>query len=147
MYPLLTDNVKIVKVADPATAATSDVTSSSVDLQADGGWDGVCFVSSYGTAAANNLMHAECSSDDGSTDTFADMAGSEIDGGSSDEDQVIDIYQPPDRYVRCIAQRGTSSTMGDIWAILYRGKKLPFNNVVSGTLQVKRIIQPAEGTK
>jgi len=147
MFPLLTDNVKIVKVKDYQTAATGDVTSASVDLQADGGWDGVCFLGSYNTAAADNLMHAECSSDDAAADSFADIAGSEIDGGSSDEDQVIDIYQPPERYVRCIAQRGTSSVMGDIWAILYRGRNLPFNNVSSGTIQVKRLVQPLEGTK
>lgn len=147
MYPLLTDNVKIVKVKDQQTAATSDVTSDAVDLQADGGWDGVCFLSSYATAAADNLMHAECSSDAAVADAYADIAGSEIDGGASDEDQVIDIFQPPERYVRAVAQRGTSSAMGDIWAILYRGRNLPFNNVTSGTQQVKRLVQPAEGTK
>lgn len=147
MFPLLTDNVKITKVKDYQTAATGDVTSDAVDMQADGGWDGVAFFTSYNTAAADNLIHAECSSDNASADAYADIAGSEIDGGSSDEDQLIDIYQPPERYVRCVAARGTSSVLGDIWAIQYRGRNLPHQNAVSGTLQVKRLVQPLEGTK
>lgn len=146
MLPFLSDNVKITKVADQATAATSTVTSAAVDMAANGGWDGVMFLTSYGTAAADNLIKAQQSSDDGSADAYADIAGSEINGGASDEDQVLDIFQPQERYVKCLAQRGTSSTSGDIWAIQYRGRSLPVTNTVSGTIVVQQLNRPAEGT-
>ena len=141
MHGLLTENTKITKVADAATAATSDVTSASVDMQ---GWDGVVFLTSYGTAAADNAIHAEQSSDDSS---FADLEGSEVDVGASDEDQFVDLHTPAERYVRCIGERGTSSALGDIWAIQYRGRDLPQSNVTSGTLNGKQLVRPAEGTK
>lgn len=145
---LLTENFRITKVKDPTTAGTSDVTSDSVDMAADGGWDNVAFLTSYGTAAANNLMHAESSSDDGDADTFADIAGSELDlAGASDEDQIIDIAHPPERYVRVVAQCGTSTTVGDIWAIQYNGKKLPISPDITGTIQVQQLVAPATGTK
>lgn len=145
MNGFLSNNVKITKVSDVASANTTDVTSSSVDMA---GWDGVLFLTSYGTAAADNLMHAEQSSDDGSSDTFADIAGSEVDlSGASDEDQWLDILEPTERYVRVVAQRGTSSTLENIWAIQYRGRSLPQSNLTSGTIYGKQIYRAAEGTK
>lgn len=145
---LLSDNIKIRKVKDASSGATGDVTSDAVDMQADGGWDGVMFLTSYGTAAADNLFHAESSSDDAAADAYADIAGSEMNlGGSSDEDQVLDIFQPPERYVRAVAQRGTSSTLGDIWAIQYRGRELPFSNSLVGTICVQQCVQALNGTK
>jgi len=142
---LLSENALFTKVADYASAATSDVTSASVDMT---DYDSVIFLISYGTPAANNLIHAECSSDDGSSDTFADLEGSEVDlSGASDEDQWLEIHQPPERYVRCVAQRGTSSTLENIWAIQFNAKSIPTDNLTSGTIYGKSIVQPAEGTK
>ena len=148
----LTEAVKITKVADAATAATSDVTGTGVDMQ---GWDGVVFLTSYGTAAADNLIHAEESSDDAATDAYTDIAGSEVDlSGASDEDQFLDIMRHGSggtaRYIRVVAQRGTSSTCGDIWALQYRGREVPFAaspNLTSGTIYGKRVLSPIAGTK
>ena len=150
MHGFLSENIKLIKVADHSTAAQTDVTSSSVDLAQDGGWDGVCFFTSYGTPAADNLMHLESSSDDASADPFADIAGSEVDlADAITEDQWVDCYRPPERYVRAIGQRGTSSTLESIWAILYRGKSLPHSlaNLLAGTIYGKRVNSPAVGTK
>lgn len=141
----LTDWAKPLKVKDHSTAATGDVTSDAVDML---GYDGVVFLTSYGTAAADNLMHAESSSDNFSSDTAADIAGSEVDlSGSSDEDQFVDIIGPPERYVRVVAQRGTSSTLESIWAIRYRTRNVPETSSVSGTIYGKKLLQPANGTK
>lgn len=148
MNGFLTENCKLTKVSDHTTAATTDVTSSSVDMQ---GWDGVVFFTSYGTAAADNLIHVEQSSDDGSSDTFADVAGSEVNAsGTSDEDQFVDILRPEERYLRCIAVRGTSSTCESIWALQYRGRVAPFAdnpNLTSGTIYGNRLLSPVAGTK
>lgn len=147
----LTEQVKITKVADAATAATSDVTGTGVDMQ---DWDGVVFFTSFGTAAADNLLHVEESSDNGSSDAYTDVEGSEVGAGASDEDQFVDILRHGSggtaRYLRPVALRGTSSTCGDIWAIQYRGRKSPFAstpNLTSGTIYGNRLLNPVAGTK
>ncbi len=148
MGSFLSHDVKLTKVADAATAATSAINSASVDMASDGGWENVMFFTSFATAAANNLIHAESSNDNGVSDAFADIAGSEVDAsGASDEDQYIDIARPPGRYVRCVALRGTSTACGDIWAIQYNGRNRPQVNEISGTIYGKRISDPANGTK
>ncbi len=145
MNGLLSENVKITKVSDPTSAGTGDVTSASVNMA---NYDGVLFLTSYGTAAADNLFHAQQSSDDGGSDTFTDIAGSEIDlSGASDEDQWLDIFRPEEQYVRVVAQRGTSSTLGDIWAVQYKGRDVPISNLISGTIYGKQLINPVAGTK
>lgn len=146
MEGFLSENIKITKVKDHQGAGTSDVNSDSVDMQEDGGWDGVLFMSSYGTAAANNNLKAQQSSDDGVGDTFADLAGTKLGNGASDEDQWIDIKRPQERYVRCVGLRGTSSTLESIWALRYRGRDLPATNVVTGTIFGEQHTAPAEGT-
>lgn len=147
MAEFLTDDCKITKLADQATAATSAVECASVDMQADGGWESVLFLTSFATAAANNLMKAQASDDDGVSDGWSDIAGSAVDvAGASDEDQVLDIYQPPKRYIRPYLSRGTSTASGDVWAILYRGRRKPYTNALAGTIAVTKLSAPAEGT-
>jgi len=140
----LSDEVKITKVADAQTAGTDTVNGTGVDMA---GWDGVIFLTSFGTAAANNALHAEQSSDDGDSDSYTDLEGSEVDVGSSDEDQWVDVLCPQERYVRPSALRGTSSTLGDIWAIQYRGRSVAADNVTAGTINGKQVYHPDEGTK
>lgn len=146
MQSFLTDNVKLLKVSDAVTGGTSAVTSSAVDLQADGGWDGCLFLTSLGTAASNNIMKAQQSDDDGSTDAYSDLADSGVEVGASDEDQFIDIREPAKRYLKAVISRGTSTTVENIWAILYRGRKLPFDNNLSGTILGVQLNRPVEGT-
>lgn len=143
----ITDHCRLDKVADAATAATSTVNATGVDMAENGGWDGVLFFTSFATPAADNAIHAEQSADDADADAYADLAGSEVDVGASDEDQFIDIQCPRERYVRCVALRGTSTALGDIWALRYRGRTAPIENVLSGTQNGKQLYRPAEGTK
>jgi len=134
-------------VAAHAAAAQSDVTSTGVDMQANGAWDAISFLVNYGTPAADNLFHAEGSANNSD---WSDIAGSEIDlSGASDESQWLTIVNPPRRYVRVVAQRGTSSTTCAIWAVATRGKVLSGQtmNLVSGTIYGKTLINPAIGTK
>lgn len=144
MRQMFAEGVKITKVKDAQSGATGDVDSDSVDMA---GFEGVIFLCSFGTAAADNLLLAEQSSDDGSSDTFAELAGTEVNaGGASDEDQWIEVKHPRERYVRCVAQRGTSSTSGDIWAIQYGARSLPQDNTTTGTIAGQSLHAPAEGT-
>lgn len=140
----LSEDVKITKVADHTTAGTSAVTSSSVDMQ---DYEGVIFISSYGTAAAGNTAHAEQSSDDGSSDAFADLAGTEVGVSTSDEDVWVEVHRPTERYVRAAFLRGTSSTLESIYAIQYGAKIKPVDNTTAGTIHGESHNSPAEGTK
>jgi hypothetical protein len=142
MNGLLSNAVKLIKVADHAGAATSGVTSEVVDTS---GYDGVLFLTSFGTAAANNTLKAQQGAVSAMSDA-ADLAGSLVASGTSDEDVWIDVYRPRERYVRVVAARGTSSTLESIWAILYRGSLQPVVNVETGTITGKALVSPAEGT-
>lgn len=137
----LSENVKITKVADHSTAATSAVNSTYVDMA---GFEGVMFVTSFGTAAANNTVNAaQCDTTGG---TYADLEGTSVTSGTSDEDVWVDVYKPTDRYVRLEAARGTSSTLESIWAIQYGARKAPVDNTTSGTIAGELHATPDEGT-
>jgi len=146
MRGFISGRTKLVKVADHSTAATSAVNSASVDMAQDGGWNGVMFFTSFGTAAANNTLNLAQSSDDGSADDFTDLTGSSVASGSSDEDVWIDCYRPEKRYVRAEAARGTSSTLESVWALLYEPRNIPADNTTSGTIAGEAHATPAEGT-
>lgn len=138
--PQLSNSIKLTKVTDHTTAGTSAVNSGSVDMA---GFEGVIFISSFGTAASNNTVEAAQSTDDSS---FSDLLGSSVTSGSSDEDVWIDVYRPQERYVRAEFARGTSSTLESIWAIQYGAKKLPVDNTTTGTIAGEAHVSPAEGT-
>lgn len=138
----LSSNVKLTKVKDHSTAATSAVNSDEVDMQ---GFEGVLFVTSFGTAAVDNTINGAQSSVSGGT--FLDLADTEVVPGASDEDVWLDIWRPIDRFVRLEATRGTSSTLESIWAIQYGPGKMKVSNVTTGTITGELHESPAEGTK
>jgi hypothetical protein len=135
--------VKITKVKDHSTAATSAVNSDGVDMA---GYEGVLFLTSFGTAASDNTCNLAQSDDNGSSDDFTDLTGTSVTSGSSDEDVYLDIYRPQKRYVRLEAARGTSSTLESIWAIQYGPRSAPVDNTTSGTIVGEFHAEPAEGT-
>lgn len=139
--PLLSGVVKITKVKDHSTADTTAVNSDGVDMA---NFEGVLFVTSFGTAASNNTVNLAQGADNSSD--WQDLTGTSVTSGSSDEDVWLDVYKPSDRYVRLEAARGTSSTLESIWAIQYGPKKTPVDNTTSGTIAGEAHVSPAEGT-
>ena len=139
----LSDAVKLTKIKDHSTAATSEVSSDSVDML---GYDGALFFSSFGTADATNSLKLQQSSDDASTDAYSDLEGTSVASGTSDEDVWIDITQPGKRYLKLIATRGASSTLESMWVIQYKARALPVDNTTSGTIVGEQFNGPAEGT-
>lgn len=131
----LSDDVKITKIADHSTAATSDVTSAEIDML---GYDGVLFLTSFGTAAANNLVTLHDAATTGAEAATVALKAS----GTSDEDVVLDVLHPK-RFCKLVASRGTSSTLESIWAIQYRGRARAVANAVSGTLAIAKFDSPA----
>lgn len=136
----LSSSIKITKVEDHTTAGTTDVDSASVDMA---GYEGVLFLTSFGTAAADNYISAQQSTDDSS---FADLLGSKVGATASDEDVWVDVYRPLERYVRVHVELGTSSTVESIWAIQYGGRKQPVDNATTGTIIGEAHVSPIEGT-
>ena len=140
---LLSERVKLIKIADHSTAATSTVTSSAVDTY---GYGGVLFLTSFGTAAADNTVKIQQSSDDGVADSYGDLEGTSVASGTSDEDVWVDVIKPQKRYLKFIAARGTSSTLESMWAVLYHPAAVPVTNSTSGTIIGEESVSPAEGT-
>ena len=143
MQGLLSERVKITKVLDYTGAGTSATNTAGVNMA---GYDGVIFITSFGTAAANNVMKAQQSSDDASSDDYSDLEGTSTGVGSSDEDVVLDVLKAPKKFVRAVITPGTSSTIEGCWAIQYGAQSVPVTNSVSGTLYAETSVSPAEGT-
>jgi hypothetical protein len=132
---------KLVKVADHSAAATSDVTSSIVDTA---GYQGVVFVTSFGTANATTVKVQQNTANQ--TTGMADLEGTSVTSGSSDEDVIVEVHKPVERYIQVVAARGASSTLESVWAILYNGDASVALNTVSGTQKAELHVSPAEGT-
>lgn len=143
MQGLLSENVKLIKVADHSTAATSDVTTAAIDTQ---GYGGCLVLSSFGTAASGNTVKLQQSDDDGSTDAYSDLEDTSTTSGTSDEDVWVEAGKPRKRYLKAVFARGTSSTLESVWAILYNPATYPVDNTTSGTIAGEAHVSPAEGT-
>jgi len=140
--PNLSSSSKFIKVADAATASTNSVTGSVIDTQ---GYDGVVFLTSFGTAATNNTIKVQQGTATNLSDA-ADLAGSSVSSGASDEDVWVEVYRPQKRYIQPVVTRGTSSTLGDIWAILYNSSKQPVDNTETGTIAGTLVVSPDEAS-
>lgn len=127
----LSDNVKITKLADHSAANTTDVTSAELDMV---GFEGVVFLTSFGSAAANNLVTVHGSNTSGAEAATTTTCGS----GTSDEDVIVDVMRPSFRYLKLVASRGTSSTLESIWAIQYGARSKSQTSDVSGTSNVSQ---------
>lgn len=137
----LSKNVKVTKVKAYQAANTTTITSDEVDMA---NWDGVVFLASIGTAAANNGVKAQQDTVTG-MGSAADLEGTSILSDATQTDFVLDIYRPREQFVRCAVVRGTSTTIESVWAIQYRGRKSPVDN--DGTYQATEThASPAEGT-
>ena len=143
MGKALSESIKIIKIQDHTSAGTSTVTSSAVDTS---GYEGVLFLTSFGTAAANNTIKVQQSSDDGSSDSYADLTGTSVTSGSSDEDVWADVLRPQERYLKLIGTRGTSSTLESMWAVCYGATSQVVDNTTTGTIAGETHNAPAEGT-
>jgi Na+/H+ antiporter NhaD/arsenite permease-like protein len=140
MSQLLSEALEIHSALATTTAGTSDVTGSIIDML---NAESVLFVAKFGTAAANNSIKAQQDADS-AMGAAADLAGSKVVVGSSDEIVWLEIFEPQERYVRAVAVRGTSTTLD--WCVAtVRLKKLPADNITSGTITGQALISPAEG--
>lgn len=143
MASQLSNTALITSALATTTAGTTTVTGTTIDMA---NFEGVLFIAKFGTAAANNTLHGEQGADSGLSDA-ADLLATETVGGASDEIMWLDLYKPRERYVRVMADRGTSSTLDWGVALQYGARKLPVDNTTAGTIHGETHASPAEGTK
>lgn len=141
----ISNQIKTTRVNNAAAAGTSDIDSSSVDMQ---GYEGVRFTVLFGAivASAATTVKAAQSADDS---TFNDLLGSAQTVADDDDNQafIIDIWRPIDRYVRCTVTRATqNSTVDGIIAEQYGPRVLPPTNDSSTVGGQEIHTSPAEGT-
>lgn len=144
----LSKNTKISQVVDATAGAagTTDIEGDSVDMS---GFEGVLFIVMMGAITTNAVtsVKAQQSSDDGSTDAFADLAGTAQTVADDDDGQVfyIDVYRPRERYVRPVIDRGTqNAVVQSVLAVQYGPRVAPTTH---GTgVNGEAHVSPAEGT-
>lgn len=140
----LLDNAKVTKVKATQSSAGTAVNSDSVDMQ---GYEGVAFFASLGTANSGNFMKIQQSSDDGSSDSFADLTGTKVSSDGTSTDLLAEVYQPRERYVRAVVDRsGANSTVEAIWAVRFNPRKAPIDNASPADTEAETHLSPAEGT-
>lgn len=136
-------DIKILNPLATAGAGTSTLTSDAIDTA---GYEGIFVLAKFGTAAADNTLKAQQSSDDGDADAYADLAGTQVGVGASDELVWLRIHRPRERYVKILALRGTSTTLDALFVFAYGARSQPVDNTVAGTIHGESHVSPAEGT-
>lgn len=124
----LLKNVKVTRVANAASAATTDVNGSILDMQ---GFDGVMFIALTGDVTDTSALALKCEQNTAnSTSGMAELTGSaSFTAGASTADNkalVLDVFKPRERYVRAVLERGTANAVVDgIIAIQYGSMSRP----------------------
>lgn len=139
MNQFLSQLIGIKRVKAYQAAGTSTITSDTVDLQAEGA-DAVLFLADIETAAADNILSTQGSTDDSS---YSANSGGAVVPGASDEVQFVDILSPGKRYQQAVVTRGTSTVLGPIFALIYKKRELPVDNTTAGTIAGVTVKQPA----
>lgn len=138
----LLPNSKIIKVSATVSTGTSAVVLTAVDTL---GYEGVMFLASIGSANAGNGIKVQQGQASGMGDA-SDLAGSAVMSDGTQTDLVADVYQPLERYVRCVVIRaGTTTTVEAVWAILYGPRTVPVTNVTAAQA-AEFSLSPDEGT-
>lgn len=140
--PNLSNMTRFLEGIATTIAGTSTINGAEVDMA---NFEGVLFVIKFGTAAADNTIKAQQDDVTGMAGA-ADLLGSLVAVGASDEIVWLDLYRPLKQFVRMVALRGTSTTIDWGIAIRYAGKKGPQINNVAGTIAGELHVSPAEGT-
>jgi hypothetical protein len=138
----LSSAVKISEHIATTATGTTTINGTAVDMA---NYDGVLFVCKLSTAAANNTMKAQQDTAVG-MGSAADLLGSAIVPGASDEILWIDLFKPQERFVRAAVLRGTTTVIEWCIAIQYTARLRPVSNALAGTIAGKVLSSPIEGT-
>lgn len=144
----VSSSLEIRRVLNATAAGATPVNCVTIDTQ---GYDGVCFVASFGalTAGQATSLKAQASNDDAVSDPYADVAGT-LTGPLADADGnktlVLDLFKPIKRFVRLTVNRATANAAIDgVVALLYRAEKTPTPRHTTCSA-VKLLYEPPLGT-
>ncbi len=139
---MLSNELKLRKVAAGAVTGTTEVLSSAIDMQ---GYEGVIIFATIATANAGNYLKAK--QDVATGGAYADLAGSKVVAAADAEVVALDIYRPTERFVKgSIIRAGITSVTGDMYALQYGARTRAVANSVADTHLLKQLASPAEGT-
>lgn len=145
----LLSGVKITRCLNSVAAGTSDQAGTGVDME---NFEGVVFVALLGVLTASQVtsLKAQQSSDNGSSDSWADLASTRVGPMADDDDDqalVLDVFKPLERYVRPVVVRGTANAEIDgLIAIQYQAGKRPTTQDAATIAFSESHASPAEGS-
>ena len=145
---LLNESIQVDRISAAEAAATTDITSDAIDMQ---GYRGCLVMVHYGTLTTGHVTLAKMqqSDDDGVSDGYSDIANSATTALANDDDDemdIIDIYKPGKRYLKCVVDRGTQNAVVDAITVI---KYDPINVPVTQSADIHEVVSlltPAEGT-
>ena len=137
---------KVTRIINATAAGTTDINSTVIDMQ---GYEGVELVVMFGTISAGAVTSVKAQQgtlSDGSD--MVDLEDTSVSIADSDDNGVVllDIYQPKERYVMLVVNRGTADAVIDgAIAIQYDAKEVPVtqDTTVAGS---EFHLSPDEGT-
>ncbi len=138
----LSSAVKISEHIPTTATGTTTINGTAVDMANS---DGVLFVCKFSTPATGNTLKAQQDTAVG-MGSAADLLGSSVVVGASDEIVWIDLFKPQERFVRAAALRGTTTVIEWCIAIQYTARLRPVSNALAGTIAGKLLASPIEGT-
>ena len=140
---------KIVPVLDAQGAGATNVNTAGVQMD---GYNALQFVCHLGalTATQQTAIKLQQSDDNGATDAYADLAGSQTDfaaDADSNKVLVVEVREPVKRWVRAVVVRGTANAViQSVVAYAYDAKKEAVVQDAANVSQFKLVAGPDEGS-
>jgi hypothetical protein len=138
----LSNGIKITKVKAASATGTTAVNSDVIDMA---GYEGVLFFVAVASKAVGNFIKAQQGTD-GTVSDAVDLEGSKVEPTVDGQVAWLDIYKPQERYLRVVATRGTTTVLGEIYALQYESRVQPTDNVIANLILGSLLVSPAEGT-
>ena len=140
----LSNGIKITKAAAAASAGTTAVNGTALDMS---GYDGVLFFTTIATANAGNFLKAQIGSASDGSDA-ADLEGTKVVAAANGQVVWLDIYRadPNQKYIRPVIIRGASSAVGEVYALQYESRRQVIDNNIENTIIGVLAVNPYEGT-
>ena len=134
-----------------ATASSATKTTATIDMTLDGGYDGCLFIWSLSAPATDTTAKVQSSATDFSG---SDVAGTLTTSTATSKNLIIDVYRPqtgttaatavPAKYLQSTCTIGTTTSLTQCTAILYRGRALPPGTTTLNV--IKQTISALQGT-
>lgn len=142
-------NCKVVRCKNAVSAGTTDITDATgVDVS---GFEEVTFIVPFGAITGSGVqsVKAQQSDDDGSSDSYSDLAASSVTVADDQDNKVaiLSIRRPRKKYVKCVVLRATQNSAIDcIIAILRHPRVSPVTQDTTVMAASKELAGPSEGT-